>query len=87
MFVVHNLLVRPAAKGEGEWLLHLDGDRLLLLLLVACLCQLDAASANVASPGERHPSLCARYHHRLAKLTQVPEVSTVRSFNTSIDSV
>ena len=87
MFVVHKLLVRPAAKGEGEWLLHLDGDRFLLLLLVACLCQLDAARANVPTCGEHHPSLCARYHHRLTKLTQVPEESTIISFNISIDSV
>ena len=61
----------PAGEGEGDGLLHLDGDGLLLLVDVGGLGQLDVAGADVAGRGELDALLGAGDHHALAKLAQV----------------
>ena len=42
----------PAGEGEGDWLLHLDSDGLLLLVHVGRLGQLDVADTDVTGRGE-----------------------------------
>ena len=61
----------PACEGEGDGLLHLDGDGLLLLVHVGGLGQLDVAHADVAGSGELDALLGARDHHRLAELGEI----------------
>ena len=63
----------PAGEGEGDGLLHLNDDGLLLLVHVGSLGKLDVASSNVAGGGELNALLGAADHHRLAKLGEVPE--------------
>ena len=60
-----------AGEGEGDGLLHLDGDGLLLLVHVGGLGQLDVAHADVAGSGELDALLGARDHHRLAELGEI----------------
>ena len=62
----------PASKGEGDGLLHLNDDGLLLLVHVGSLSELDVAGPDVASGGELDALLGAADHHRLAELREVP---------------
>ena len=62
----------PAGEGEGDGLLHLDDDGLLLLVHVGGLGELDVGSPDVAGGGELDTLLGAADHHRLAKLGEIP---------------
>ena len=70
--VISLVKARPAGEGEGDRLLHLYGDGLLLLVHVSGLGELDVAGADVAGGGELNSLLGAGDHHGLAELGQVP---------------
>ena len=63
----------PARESEGDGLLHLDDDGLLLLVNIGGLGELDVASSDVAGGGELDPLLGAADHHGLAELGEVPK--------------
>ena len=60
-----------AGEGQGHGLLHVDGHRLLLLVDVGRLGELDVAGADVAGRAELDALLRAGDHHALAELRQV----------------
>ena len=66
----------PACESEGDGLLHLDDDGLLLLVNVGGLGELDVASSDVAGGGELDALLGAADHHGLAELGEVPKEKT-----------
>ena len=63
----------PACESEGDGLLHLDDDGLLLFVNVGGLGKLDVASSDVAGGGELDSLLGAADHHGLAELGEVPK--------------
>ena len=62
---------QPAGKGERDWFLHLNGHRLLLLVHVGGLGELNVAHADIAGRRKLDALLGAGDDERLAKLTQV----------------
>jgi hypothetical protein len=60
-----------ACKGEGNGLLHFDGDGLFLLVHIGGLSELDVAHSNIAGSGELDSLLGARNHNRFSELAQI----------------
>ena len=67
----------PAGEGEGDGLLHLNDDGLLLFVHVSGLGELDVANADIAGGGKPDALLRAADHHRLAELREIPVQSSV----------
>ena len=64
----------PACESEGDRLLHLDDDGLLLLVNVGGLGELDIAHSDVTGSGELDALLGAGYDDGLTKLGQIPDL-------------
>ena len=60
-----------AREGQGDGLLHVDGDGLLLLVDVGGLGELDVAGADVSGRGELHAFFRAGDDDALAELGEV----------------
>ena len=60
-----------AREGQGDWLLHVDGDGLLLLVDAGGLGELDVAGADVSGRGELHALFRAGDDDALAELGEV----------------
>ena len=63
-----------AREGQGDGLLHVDGDGLLLLVDVGGLGELDIAHSDVTGSGELDALLGAGYDDGLTKLGQIPDL-------------